>query len=294
MFCDVIGRSTSSMLSQGRKIKAKVFRLICIFASYLSVLLLLFLVFSLLRSGVSRLSFSFFSNFASRFPDQAGIKAALFGSLWLMSLTLFFAVPLGVGAAIYLEEFSRKNFLSRIVQLNISNLAGIPSIVYGMLGLVVFVRIFGFGRSVLSGALTMSLLVLPVIIIASQEAIRSVPNSIRYAALALGATRWQVVRDHVLPISFPAILTGIILALSRALGETAPLLLIGALSFVAFVPESLQDPFTALPIQIFNWASRPQESFHELAAAGILVLLAVLLSMNAVAIFLRAKYQGKK
>lgn len=276
-----------------RRALGKLFELLCAGASYFAIFLLAVLLFSILRDGAAELDWEFLSRFPSRFADQAGIKSALFGTLWLTGLTALFSVPLGIGAAVYLEEFARKGAVQRLIQMNISNLAGIPSIVYGMLGLAVFVRGFGLGRSVLAGALTMSLLILPTIIIAAQEALRAIPNSLRYAALALGATRWQMVRDHVLPAAMPAVLTGVILSLSRAIGETAPLIMTGALSFVAFVPTKPTDPFTALPIQIFNWASRPQEEFHALAAAAIIVLLAVLLSLNAVAIYLRQKYQQR-
>ena len=204
-----------------------------------------------------------------------------------MSFTALFSVPIGIGSGIYLEEFTHKNRYSRFIDLNISNLAGVPSIVYGMLGLVIFVRWFGLNQSVLAGSMTMSLLILPIIIISTREALRAVPNTIRQAAFALGATRWQTIYAHVLPAALPGILTGIILALSRAVGETAPLIMIGALTYVAFVPEGPMDDFTALPIQIFNWASRPQKEFHELAAAGILVLLFVLLLMNSIAVYIR-------
>lgn len=276
-----------------RKLYGKIFHALCWFSSYLAIGLLIVLLFSIFQEGFQRLNWDFLSSFPSRFPEQAGIKSALIGTVWLVGLTAAFSIPLGIGAAIYLEEFAKKDHFSKLIQLNISNLAGIPSMVYGMLGLAIFVRGFDLGRSVLSGALTMSLLILPVIIISAQEAIRAIPNGIRYASLALGATKWQMVRDHILPASLPGILTGIILALSRAIGETAPLIMIGALSYVAFVPESWNDQFTALPIQIFNWASRPQEAFHELAAAGIIVLLVILLTMNAIAIFLRQRYQQK-
>jgi phosphate transport system permease protein len=195
-------------------------------------------------------------------------------------------------AAIYLEEYAPKNRFTAFIEVNIANLAGVPSIVYGILGLAVFVRFMGLERSVLAGAMTMSLLVMPVIIIAAKEAIRAVPSSLRQAAFAVGATRWQVVRHHVLPSAIPGILTGVILALSRAIGETAPLIMIGALTYVAFVPEGPLDEFTALPIQIFNWTARPQETFHELAAGGIIVLLAILLLMNATAVYIR--YRGSK
>jgi phosphate transport system permease protein len=227
----------------------------------------------------------------SRIPARAGIKAALVGSLWMLALTALIAFPLSVGAAIYLEEYARRNWISRIIQTNIANLAGVPSIVYGILGLALFVRALSLGRSLLSGALTLSLLILPVIILASQEAIRAVPDSIRQAAYGLGATRWQAVRLQVLPMALPGILTGTILALSRAVGETAPLVMIGALSFVAFTPKGPLDQFTVLPLQIFNWVSRPQEEFRQLAAGAIIVLLVMLLLMNAGAILLRNRYQ---
>jgi phosphate transport system permease protein len=211
-----------------------------------------------------------------------------------MGLVALIAFPLGVAAAVYLEEYAARSWVQSVIQTNIANLAGVPSIVYGILGLAVFVRwMFALtgGRSVLSGALTISLLVLPVIIIAGQEAIRAVPGSIREASYGLGATRWQTVRHHVLPNALPGIMTGTILALSRAIGETAPLIMMGALTFIAFVPEGPRDAFTVLPIQIFNWASRPQDEFRNLAAAAIIVLLVLLLSMNALAIWLRNKYQ---
>ena len=235
----------------------------------------------------------FLTSFPSRFPEVAGIRSALMGTLWVMGFTALFTFPIGVGAAIYLEEYAPKNWLTRVIQVNIANLAGVPSIVYGILGLAFFVRALALERSVLSGALTMTLLVLPIVIITSGEAIRAVPNSLRQASYALGGTRWQTIRHVVLPTAFPGILTGTILALSRAIGETAPLLMIGALTFVAFTPTSPLDSFTVLPIQIFNWTSRPQEGFREIAAAGIIVLLTVLLTMNALAIFLRNRYQKR-
>ena len=238
--------------------------------------------------GWATLDWGFLTSFPSRFPANAGIKAALFGSLWLIGLTALFSLPTGVAAAVWLEEYQvRKNWLSRLVEVNISNLAGVPSIIYGLLGLGIFVRALQLERSVLSGALTMSLLVLPIIIINTREALRAVPRSQREAAYALGATRSQVVAGVVLPSALPGILTGLILALSRAIGETAPLITIGALTFIAFVPTSPMDPFTVLPIQIFNWVSRPQKEFHAIAASGILVLLVVLLGMNALAVILR-------
>jgi len=276
-----------------RYFKAKLFRGFCFSVAWVGVLILGVLLFHVTWEGFPWLDMQFINDFPSRFPKKAGINSALFGTLWLIGFTALFSVPIGIGAGIYLEEFGNKNYFSRFVDLNISNLAGVPSIVYGMLGLVIFVRWFGFGESVLAGSLTMSLLILPIIIIATREALRAVPGTIRQAAFALGATRWQTVYAHVLPQAFPGILTGIILALSRAIGETAPLIMIGALTYVAFVPEGPMDEFTALPIQIFNWASRPQKEFHELAAAGILVLLFVLLLMNSIAVIIRYRLENK-
>jgi phosphate transport system permease protein len=246
-----------------------------------------------LLDGAGRLSWQFLTSFPSRRPEEAGILAALVGSVALILLTAAFALPIGVGAAVYLEEYAGKTWWSRIIEVNIANLAGVPSIVYGLLGLELFVRALNLERSLLAGALTMALLVLPIIIIASREALRTVPNSIREASCALGATRWQTIWYQVLPMAFPGILTGSILAFSRAIGEAAPLITIGALTYVAFLPDGLLSPFTALPIQIFNWVSRPQPGFHVNAAAAILVLLAVLLLLNASAVHLRHRYQKR-
>ncbi|PKL54677.1 MAG: phosphate ABC transporter, permease protein PstA [Candidatus Methanoperedenaceae archaeon HGW-Methanoperedenaceae-1] len=256
-----------------------------------ALLLLAMLLWDAWDKGAGWLSWEFLTSFPSRFPEKAGIKSALWGSIWLMIITAVVSLPLGVGTAIYLEEYAKKTWLTKIIEINISNLAGVPSVVYGLLGLALFVRGLALERSLISGALTISLLILPIIIISSREAIKAVPSSIREASLALGATRWQTVKYHVLPAALPGILTGNILALSRAIGEAAPLIMIGALTFIAFTPESIFDPFTALPIQIFNWASRPKAEFQFLAAAGILVLLALLLAMNAAAILIRNKYQ---
>ncbi|OAN44248.1 phosphate ABC transporter, permease protein PstA [Chloroflexus islandicus] len=243
--------------------------------------------------GTNWLTWEFFNNFDSRFPARAGAKAAIYGTLYTITLTIFFAFPLGVAAAIYLEEYAKDNWFTRLVEINISNLAAVPSIIYGLLGLQVFVRWFAFGRSILAGALTLALLVVPIIIVASRESIRAVPSSLRQASYALGATRWQTVWHVVLPQSIGGILTGSILAVSRAIGETAPLITIGALTFVPFLPRNLFDVFTVLPIQIFNWTSRPNDDFRALAAAGILVLLAILLTINALAIYLRNRYQKR-
>ena len=276
-----------------RHVKGQVYQWACFAAAAVGVVTLAVLLLDVLADGLGRLTPQFLASYPSRHPEEAGIKAALWGSVWMIALTAVMAFPLGVGAAIYLEEYASDTWINRLIEVNIANLAGVPSIVYGLLGLELFVRALAFGRSVLAGAATMALLVLPIIIIASREAIRAVPPSIREASYALGATRWQTTRHHVLPSAFAGILTGTILALSRAIGETAPLIMIGALTFIAFVPDDALDPFTALPIQIFNWVSRPQPGFHVNAAAGILVLLVVLLAMNATAIVLRNKYQRR-
>ncbi len=243
--------------------------------------------------GPNWLTWDFFNNFDSRFAQRAGAKAAIFGTLYTISLTILFSFPISVAAAIYLEEYASDNWFTRLIEINISNLAAVPSIIYGLLGLQVFARWLLFGRSILTGALTLALLVMPIIIVASRESIRAVPLSLRQASYALGATRWQTVWNVVLPQSIGGILTGSILAVSRAIGETAPLITIGALTFVPFLPRGIMDIFTVLPIQIFNWTSRPQDDFRSLAAAGILVLLAILLTINALAIYLRNRYQKR-
>jgi phosphate transport system permease protein len=269
------------------------FHVTCLLATLVGIVVLGALLVDIVRTGGGRLSWEFLNGFPSRFAARAGMKPALVGSIWALGLTALFAFPLGVGTAIWLEEYAPASRLRKVIETNIANLAGVPSIVYGMLGLAVFVRYVGMGRSVLAGALTLALLVLPVIIIASQEAIKAVPNSIRLGAYALGATKWETVRYHVFPLALPGILTGTILALSRAVGEAAPLIVVGALAFVPFVPSSPLDPFTVVPIQIFNWVSRPQAEFQELAAAASIVLLVLLLSMNAVAILLRNRYSRR-
>lgn len=269
------------------------FLLLCLLATSFALGALGVLLADVTREGIGRLSWDFINSFPSRKPEEAGIKAALFGTIWMMGFTAAFAIPVGVGAAIYLEEYAPRNWLTRIIQLNIANLAGVPSIVYGILGLALFVRAIDLGRSIIAGSLTMALLILPMIIIAGEEALRAVPSSIREAAYAVGASRWQVVSRQVLPVALPGMLTGIILALSRAIGETAPLIMIGALLYVPFTPSGPLDRFTVLPIQIFNWASRPQAEFQQNAAAGIIVLLAVLLTINAAAIFLRNRFQAR-
>jgi phosphate transport system permease protein len=281
----------AQLLKKRHQISAA-FKLFCLSVTCLAVSILGILILEVTLLGLPWLNADFLTSFPSRFPEKAGILAGLAGTLWLVTLTAAIAIPIGVLAAVYLEEYAKPGRVATLITINIANLAGVPSIVYGILGLAIFVRFLGLERSVLAGAMTMSLLILPVIIIASREAIKAVPSSLRQVAFALGATRWQVTRDHVLPQAMPGILTGVILALSRAIGETAPLIMIGALTYIAFVPEGPMDEFTALPIQIYNWTSRPQEAFHELASAGIIVLLLVLLIMNATAVWIR--YRGSK
>ena len=282
------------MKRAGRKRKEQIFIWLCRGATWLAVAVLLVLLFHVVREGWDWLDLQFLDNFPSRKPERAGIKSALWGSVWLIGMTALIAIPLGIASAIYLEEYAPKNGWIRILEINLANLAAMPSILYGLLGLAIFVRFFDLDRSLWAGSLTLALLVLPVIVIAAKGAIRSVPQSIREGAYALGARRWQVVFFQVLPCALPGIMTGIILALSRAMGETAPLIMVGALSYIAFLPEGPSDPFTALPVQIFNWAARPQEDFHGLAAAGIIVLLALLLTLNAGAVFIREKLQRYK
>ena len=276
-----------------RKRAGRFFAAVAFAATLVGLIVLAVLLLDVLTKSRGWLNWQFLTSFPSRFPQKAGILSALVGSLWLVGLTAIIAFPIGVAAAIYLEEYAPQNWVTNLIQINISNLAGVPSIVYGLLGLGIFVRALMLGRSLLAGALTMSLLILPTIIIASREAIRAVPVSLRHASLALGGTRWQTVWYTVLPMSFPGILTGTILALSRAVGETAPLITIGALTYIAFLPENIFSQFTVLPIQIFNWTSRPQADFRLLAAAGIVVLLAVLLTANAIAIILRDRLQKR-
>ncbi len=282
--------TTGQRRRQRIRILSFVFFSACLAASIVCVGMLFVLLWSVMRDGVHWLDADFLTRFPSRFPDRAGIRSALFGSLWLTGLTALFALPIGVGAAVYLEEYAGNSWWRRLIQLNISNLAGVPSIVYGILGLGLFVQQMALGRSVLSGALTLSLVVLPIVILATQEALRGIPDSIRHASYALGATRWQTVWHQVLPAALPGIMTGVILALSRAIGEAAPLVAVGAVAFVRFVPTSLMDPFTALPIQIFDWSGRPKAEFREIAAAAIIVLLAMLITMNTMAVFVRYRF----
>jgi len=251
------------------------------------------LVYDVFTDGFSRLNWSFVTHIASRRADEAGVYHAMMGTIWVISLTGALALPIGVAAAIFLEEYGSRSRTARFIELNIANLAAVPSIIYGLLGLGLFVRLLGMGQSVFAGAATLALLALPVVILSTREALRTVPNSIREGSYALGATRWQTVWHQVLPMAMPGILTGLILALSRAIGETAPLITIGALTYIPFAPDTVWSKFTVLPIQIFNWVSRPQAEFKANAAAGILVLLALLLSMNAIAIVVRDRHQRR-
>ena len=266
-----------------------------ILATLLGLVTLGALLFDVFRDGFGRLSWQFLTSFPSRRPADAGIYAALIGSLYVIALTALIAIPIGIAAALYLEEYAnRRGRLARLIEINIANLAGVPSIIYGLLGLGLFVRWMRMGPSVLAGASTLALLVLPVVILATREALRAVPGSLREGSYALGATKWQTTWHQVLPAAFPSILTGLILALSRAIGETAPLITIGALTYVPFAPTNIWSPFTVLPIQVFNWVSRPQAAFAENAAAGIIVLLVVLLLMNSIAIALRDRLQKSR
>ena len=279
--------------SPRERLKDRGFRALIMFCTFAGVGMLGVLLYDVAADGAGKLSWDFLTSFPSAFPDKAGIESPLMGTIWLMAVCAGFIVPVGVATAIYLEEYADRNrWWNRFIEVNIQNLAAVPSIVYGILGLAFLVRgPLELGRVVLAGGLTLGLLVLPVVIIAAREAIRAVPPSIREGSMALGATQWQTIRKQVLPAAVPGIATGVILALSRAIGETAPLIVVGAASFVAFNPDSLDSGYTALPLQIFDWISRPQPEFQLLAAAGILVLLALLLTMNGVAIWLRNRFE---
>lgn len=289
----MIDRQLVTKKMSGRLTLNKTFKGIFIAATVLTLIILAILLYRIFTQGSSHFSLEFFQNYASRRPEQSGIKAAVIGSLWVMAVTIPIALILSVGTAIYLEEYAKKNKLTNFIQTNISNLAGVPSIVFGLLGLTVFVRFFDLGRSILAGGLTMALLVLPVIVVASQEAIRAVPKQLREASYGMGATKWQTILRVVLPAAIPGIVTGSILAFSRAIGETAPLLVVGAFAFVNYLPQSVMDSFTVMPIQIYNWAGRPQVEFQAVAAAGIIVLFIFLIVMNSVAVFIRNKFQKR-
>ena len=275
------------------RLKDQAFKVWGIACTLLGLVLLLIFLGNIFMDGIQRINWSFLINLPSRSPEKAGIYTALMGSLWVLSLTTIIALPVGIAAAIYLEEYAKKNKLSSLLEVNISNLAGVPSIIYGLLGLEVFVRIMEMGGSVLAGSFTLALLILPIVIVSTREAIKAVPKSIRDASFAMGASKWQTVYLQVLPASFGGILTGIILALSRAVGETAPLIVIGALAYVPFAPLSPMDQFSVLPIQIFNWITRPQPGFVENAAAAIIILLLITFVMNGIAVYFRNIWQKK-
>jgi phosphate transport system permease protein len=283
-----------------------IFAIIGLISTLIGMITLAALILDLATAGLSRLSPNFFTSFPSRFPAQAGILSAWVGTCLIMLVTAATAVPMGVAAGVYLEEYAPKNWLTALIEINIANLAGVPSIVYGLMALGLFVYQLKLGQSVLSAGLTLALLILPIVIVATREAIRAVPSSMREAAYALGATKWQTTRDHTLPYSMGGVLTGVIIALSRAIGESAPLITIGALTFIAFLPDSpfkaefpfisfewLFSPFSAMPIQMFNWVSRPQQEFHLNAAATGLVLMVMTLMMNGIAIYFRYRFRKR-
>jgi phosphate transport system permease protein len=280
-------------IGKRNKLIDKIFRLTGIAATSFGVIVLFILIASILYKGLTRINIQFLTSLPSRFAAKAGILSAWTGTLWIFVFTAIFSIPIGIAAAVYLEEYGKKSRLAGFIEINISNLAGVPSIIYGLLGLGVFVHFMKLGPVILSGALTLSLLILPVIIVSTREALKAVPKTIREAAYGLGATKWQVIWTQVLPASAGGILTGVILALARAIGETAPLIVVGALAYVPFVPKSPFDNFSVLPMQIFNWVSKPQKEFGVNAAAAIIILLLITFILNGVAVYWRNKWQKK-
>ena len=281
-------------MSKGRNhIIDKSFKYFAIFCTFFGIAVLAIFLINICVMGITRINWQFIISLPSRSPEKAGIITALVGTLWILVLTAFIAIPIGVGAGIYLEEYAKKNRLARIFEINITNLAGVPSIIYGLLGLEIFARVMNMKGSLLAGACTLSLLILPIIIVATRESLKAVPKSLREAAFALGATKWQTTSMQVLPAASGGIVTGVILALSRAIGETAPLIVVGALAYVPFIPSSPTDEFTVLPIQIFNWISRPQKGFTINSAAAIIILLIITFIMNGFAVYLRNRWQKK-
>ncbi|MBK9073214.1 MAG: phosphate ABC transporter permease PstA [Myxococcales bacterium] len=275
------------------KLAETVFRAACATAVFVPLLVLAWLIGDVVATGLGRIDWSFFSNTDSMRPGRAGILPPLVGTLWLMILTSVISLPLGVGAAVYLEEYGKRSRIAGVIEVAIANLAGVPSVIYGLLGLALFVRAFGLGEVVIAGALTLSLLVLPVVIVSAREALRTVPDSLREAALGLGATRWQMVRKVVLPQALPGILTGAILATSRAIGETAPLVVVGAATFMTGIPDGIDSDFTALPMQVYVWTANAKHEYMVNAAAAIIVLMTTLLILNSAAIMLRNRYQRR-
>lgn len=274
--------------------KAQLFKLLTQLATASGLILIVAIFAYLISKGLKHLDFDFFTHYASRSPERAGIKAALIGSLYILTMTTVLAVPIGVGTAVFFEEYLRPSKIKNLLELNISNLAGVPSIIFGVLGLSFFVRFLGWERSLVSGSMTLSILILPVIVIATRSALAEVPRSIKESAYALGANKKQMIWSHLIPNALPGICSGIIMALGRAIGESAPLIMVGALSFVAYTPESMWDSFTVLPVQIFNWASRPQPEFQSVAASAILVLLVIVIIFTATTTFIRQKFAKKK
>lgn len=275
------------------KLKDNLFKYFGIICTFSGIILLAIFIGSILTDGLSRINWGFLVNLPSRDPDRAGIYTAWIGTIWVLGFTALVAIPIGVATGLYLEEYGKKNKLANFLEINIANLAGVPSVIYGLLGLEIFVRVMQMGSSVIAGACTLALLILPIIVVASREAIRAVPDSIREASYGLGATKWQTIWYQILPASIGGIMTGVILALSRAIGETAPLIVVGALAYVPYPPQSPMDPFTVLPIQIYNWITRPQEGFIMNAAGGIIILLLITFILNGIAVLIRNKWQKK-
>ncbi|WP_214775106.1 phosphate ABC transporter permease PstA [Exiguobacterium sp. s37] len=290
---NLMNRETVSQRIKRRLQLNEIFKYIFLAGLVFALVVLSTLIYDIMSKGAGWVDLDFLRNFPSRRPEQAGLYPALIGSLWLMLLIVPMVFVIGVGAAIYLEEYAPKNRMTSFIEVNISNLAGVPSIVFGLLGLTIFVRVMELGNSIMAGALTLGLMSLPIVIVASQEALRAVKMELRHASLALGASKWQTTFNVVLPSALPGIITGIILAVSRAIGETAPLIMVGAATFISTTPSNIFSDFTALPIQIYNWTSRPQAEFQNLAAAGIIVLMTMLIAMNSVAIYIRNKYTNR-
>ncbi|MFN3365622.1 MULTISPECIES: phosphate ABC transporter permease PstA [Exiguobacterium] len=290
---NLMDRASVSQRIKRRLQLNEIFKYVFLAGLVFALLVLSTLIYDVVSKGGGWVNLDFLRNFPSRRPEQAGLYPALIGSLWLMMLIVPMVFIVGVGAAIYLEEYAPKNRVTSFIEVNISNLAGVPSIVFGLLGLTIFVRIMELGNSIMAGALTLGLMSLPIVIVASQEALRSVKMELRHASLALGASKWQTTFNVVLPSAIPGIITGIILAVSRAIGETAPLIMVGAATFISTTPSNVFSDFTALPIQIYNWTSRPQAEFQNLAAAGIIVLMTMLIIMNSAAIYIRNKYTNR-
>lgn len=273
--------------------KDLVFQIFGIISTLVGLVLLSIFIFSILKEGIGRIDLDFLSSLPSRKAEKAGILTAWTGTMWIFFLTAIISITIGVAAGLYLEEYAKKNWLNNLLEINISNLAGVPSVIYGILGLEIFVRTLRLGGSLLAGSFTLSLLILPIIIVATREALKAVPSTIREAAYGLGASKWQTTSMQVLPAAAGGISTGVILALSRAVGETAPLIVIGALAYVPFVAKSPMDEFTVLPMQIFNWTSRPDHNFVINAAAGIIILLGITFLLNGIAVYLRNRWQKK-